>query len=176
MFAVIMALFLTACSPSQGRAVDYCERLAADQSNIVNDEMSQSEKDETIKRRRADFTKNWSILSELLKTGQFLPPEKDSCMAEMILVTLVHTVQTNPEWVFRKSTIDHLAKEVEKENLKLNYLEVTVAAFQLFMPEEKRCKELEEMFEYALVAWKMEGIWDDSKYGPLGEVEYTDCE
>lgn len=174
---ILMIFLFFACSSSKkvNKPIDYCARFEADQSNLTRNYMSESEREERFKKRKADFKQNWEIIERLMEANQLSKVGKDSCYLMFITVTLIHNVQIYPEDIFNKATIDKMKIEFDKGNLSKNNLQTVFTTYKDLTIEEKRCKEMKEMVDYAILTWRMHEIFDEDRYGKLEDIEYIDC-
>lgn len=174
--SILLFFLLAACNEKNEEKIDFCERFEADQSNLSRGHMSESEKKERLKNRHADFKRNLHILNRLIKSDQLSEVKRDTCYKLFLLATLVHNVQNFPEEIFNKSMIASLKKEVDKDNIPVDYLRSSLSSYKNYTPEKKRCKEMKEMVDYAISTWKVNENYEQSVNGKIENIEYVDCD
>ncbi len=163
-FKLLLFFFFLACNSNSKETINYCERIEADQSNLIKGNLSASEKESRFKKRKSEFIKNWKILEALIDQDRFSAEHKDSCFTEFIAATLIHNVQQYPEVIFSEKTVDGLAKELEKGNVMKNHLETVMIFYKDFTVDERRCIKMKERVDYAMNAWQVHE-----------NIEYIDC-
>lgn len=174
-FIFLIFLFTTCVQKKQNTKIDYCERLHADQSNLSRSHMSKIEKEERFKKRQAAFKKNWEIFTGLIKSDDLSIVNKDTCYKEFLLVTLIHNVQNFPKEIFNKSMIDKIKKEIDNGNIAVDYLRTSLSTYKNYTHEEKRCKKMKDMVDYAISTWRINENYEQSIHGKIGDIEYIDC-
>jgi len=140
------------------------------------DHMSESEKEERFKNRQADFKRNFGILNRLIKSDELSEVKRDTCYEDFILMTLIHNVQNFPKEVFNKNMVMSIKEEIDKNNIPVDYLRISLSAYKDFTLEERRCKEMKEMVDYAISTWKVNENYVQSRTGKIEHIEYVDCD
>ncbi len=173
---ILLFFLLVACSEKKAKKIDFCERLEADQSNLSRDYMSKAEKAERFRNRQADFKKNFDILNRLIQSDRLSEVKTDTCYNDFILVTLIHNVQNFPKEVFNKNMVRSIKEEIDKDNIRLDYLRTSLSAYKEYTLDIRRCKEMKEMVNHAISTWKVNENYEQSAVGKIEDIEYVDCD
>ena len=135
--------------------LDYCKMISEDQSYVNNDKSDMVKFKVDKAERHKIFKKNFDLIMQKTKQEGF--PyislnnyQKDSCKERAILMTMIHTAQSNPNIFFSKKYADLFKREIDKGNIEKELLErssiITAKTIDL-------CDELKPNIEYATKKW-----------------------
>lgn len=175
LFALFVIL-LVSCSPAEKeKKINLCDRFTADQSNLSRDYMSEAEKTERRENRLADFRKNWKLLVGLIESEDLSFHLGDTCYNDFLSATLVHTMQNYPDELLDKNMVDKISVELDKGSISLDYLRLAFSAYRNYTPEDRRCLEMKELVDYALITWRVNDNYEESMIGKIEDIKYVDC-
>lgn len=169
--ALVIGFFLTGLLACQEAVVnlDYCKMISEDQSyintnktDLVNFEADRTERDEIIKR-------NFELIMHKTKQEGFPSitlnnSPKDSCKHWAVLMTMIHTAQSNPNTFFSKEHADLFKREMDKGNIEKKLLVqssiITARTIDL-------CSELKPKIAYATKKWGIDfDIFNKTRFIP----------